>query len=140
MAYKGPGDRTITLDTWAGVPTDITYIVRSIEGVEDSEPVIEDATDVGDVRPTRRPSGFIETKEIQLELSQDTGGAYDARAQLLQHVGDNSATLTLLVTYSAGKTWAIEAYIGACKVNTPGKNETTLSVTLLPTGAPTTAF
>lgn len=138
MTFKGPGDRTIELDTYAGALTNITTLVRSIEGVEEQEATMEDATSVADTRPTRRPNGFIETKDISLELSQDTGGTYDPRTQLVANLG-GANLLTLKVTYSTGKYWQTECLIASAKMNTPAKGETTCSVTLSPTGAPTTA-
>lgn len=140
MAFKGPGDRTISVDTWAGAPTDVTSLVRSIEGIGEREPVVEEVTGVGATRPARRPSGFIETKPIKIVFSQDTGGAYDARSELMQHMGDNSAMITVTCTYSAGKTDSIETYIGPCKVVTNAKNETFIEVELEPTGTETAVY
>lgn len=138
MAFKGPGDRTITLDNASTTPTDITAWVREIDGMEELDAENEDMTGPGDTKPVNRNSGFITAADVTIKFEQDTGGTYDARNDLLLNVG-STTTRTLLVTYSSGKTWSVETNIIKGKSHTPNKLETFVTITLRPTGSWTAA-
>ena len=137
MAYYGPSGRIISLTNQAAAPTDITALVRSITGIEDLTPVLEDVTGPADTRPVFRPTGFVAAADVVMVLDQDSGGAYDARSDLVANVGSTVAR-TLVITFSAGLTWTATCYIAKASTVTPNQLETHTEVTLKISGTWTT--
>ena len=129
MAFYGPSGRLITMTAQGGGAGLTQATIRSVTGLEDLTPTIEDVTGPADTRPVSRPTGFVSAADVVFVVDQDTGGAYDARADLVANVGSATAR-TIVVTYSAGLTWTATAYIANAKVVTPNMLETHVEVTM----------
>jgi len=132
--YYGPSGRTISLADQGTTPRDITALLRSITGIEDLTPTLEEVTGPGDTRPNFRPTGFVTAADVVMVLDEDVGGTYDARSDLVANVG-STVSRALVVTFATGLTWTATVYIAKAATVTPNMLETHVEATLKVSGS-----